>query len=158
MAARQERARPCFEVIGLLSPQPWEQARITTRLAIVGEPLLVEYKALKTGIMKMLRLMEWLLKTIEATIDIIDLIKVTRSFRQQFYCAGQKSWEVPREHIETQLDAVVVKRTQSEWAISIALVSEKIVPFNFLCTIGASMSPPYQIPTRGNILMILLTV
>lgn len=63
-------------------------------------------------------------RDIKATRHKIHLKKGKGSYREQLYCAGRKSQEVPSEHKHKQLESGgVVKPPQLKYASLIALFS-----------------------------------
>lgn len=92
--------------------------------------------------------------TIKATNRTIHIKGGTFPVCQQSYCARQRSREVVYEHMEKQLKADVMERVQSRASSCIVLDNKRTVLLNLVCTTGASMPPPYHIPTRYLVWMI----
>lgn len=80
---------------------------------------MVEDKALNTDTMELLSKHENLWSgrsgTNKATRHRICMNKGTPPIRQQSYCAGQRSREVLREHIDKHQEAGLIKPAHSEW-------------------------------------------
>lgn len=89
--------------------------------------------------------MKWILGTIKDTHHTIDLKKGPCSIRQQPYCAGRWPREVLRTHIEKQLEASVIERTQSKWTSPIVLDPKKDDNLPFSCEL---LVPQRRLHTR----------
>lgn len=83
-----------------------------------GLQLLEKYSNMYTGT----------LGTIKATEHRINVKEGTVTISQRPYREGPKSRDVLKEHIQTQLDTVIIEPDQAEWATLVLLTPKKTEP------------------------------